>query len=141
LAQTLFDGGERRSVTDQAIASHAATVASYRQTVLSAFREVEDSLATLRILEQEAVLQADAVKAARLTLELTNNQYKAGIVSYLNVVTAQTTLLANERSALTLQGRRLAAAAELIRALGGGWAVARARADKPDAANVGTSGK
>lgn len=123
LAQTLFDGGARRSVTDQAIASHEATVASYRQTVLSAFREVEDSLAALRILEQEAALQADAVKAARLTLELTNNQYRAGIVSYLNVVSAQTTLLSNERSTLTLQGRRLAAAAELIRALGGGWAV------------------
>lgn len=123
LAQTLFDGGERRSLTDQAIASHEATVASYRQTVLSAFREVEDSLAALRILEQEAVLQADAVKAARLTLELTNNQYRAGIVSYLNVVSAQTTLLSNERSTLTLQGRRLAAAAELVRALGGGWAV------------------
>lgn len=123
LAQTLFDGGERRSVTDQAIASHEATVASYRQTVLSAFREVEDSLATLRILEQEAVLQADAVKASRLTLELTNNQYRAGIVSYLNVVSAQTTLLSNERSTLTLQGRRLVAAAELVRALGGGWAV------------------
>ncbi|MBM3341500.1 MAG: efflux transporter outer membrane subunit [Betaproteobacteria bacterium] len=122
-AQTLFDAGARKSVTAQNIAAHEATVANYRQTVLSAFAEVEDNLAALRILEQEAVLQADAVKAARQALELTNNQYRAGIVSYLNVVSAQTTLLANERTALTLQGRRLTAAAALVRALGGGWTV------------------
>lgn len=123
LAQTLFDAGARRAVTDQAIASHEATVATYRQTVLDAFAEVEDNLAALRILEQEAVLQADAVRAARQALELTNNQYKAGIVSYLNVVTAQTTLLNNERTTVSLLGRRLTAAAQLVRALGGGWTV------------------
>ena len=123
LAQTLFDAGARKAVTEQAIASHEATVATYRQTVLSAFQDVEDSLSALRILEQEAVVQADAVKAARYALELTINQYKAGIVSYLNVVTAQTTLLNNERTALSLLGRRLTAAAELVRALGGGWTV------------------
>ena len=123
LAQTLFDAGARRAVTDQAIASHEATTATYRQTVLSAFQDVEDSLVALRILEQESVVQADAVKAARQSLELTNNQYKAGIVSYLNVVTAQTTLLNNERTALTLLGRRLTAAAQLVKALGGGWTV------------------
>jgi NodT family efflux transporter outer membrane factor (OMF) lipoprotein len=123
LAQTLFDGGLRKSVTEQAVASHEATVATYRQTVLTAFQEVEDQLATLRILEQESVLQADAVKAARQALELTNNQYKAGIVSYLNVVAAQTTLLNNERTAVALLGRRLNAAAQLVQALGGGWTV------------------
>lgn len=123
LAQTLFDAGARKAVTDQAVASHEATVATYRQTVLNAFAEVEDQLAALRILEQEAVVQADAVKSARLALELTNNQYRAGIVSYLNVVSAQTTLLSNERSALSLLGRRLTAAAQLVQALGGGWTV------------------
>lgn len=123
LAQTLFDAGARQAVTDQALASHEATAATYRQTVLNAFAEVEDNLAALRILEQEAVLQADAVKAARQALELTNNQYRAGIVSYLNVVSAQTTLLSNERNALSLLGRRLTAAADLVRALGGGWTV------------------
>jgi len=118
-------------VTDQAIASHEATVATYRQTVLSAFAEVEDNLAALRILEQEAVLQADAAKAARQALELTNNQYKAGIVSYLNVVSAQTTLLNNERATVSLLGRRLVAAADLVRALGGGWTVeAKTTAEK-----------
>jgi NodT family efflux transporter outer membrane factor (OMF) lipoprotein len=123
LTQTLFDAGARQAVTDQAIAAHDATTATYRQTVLNAFAEVEDYLAALRILEQEAVLQADAVKAARQALELTNNQYKAGIVSYLNVVTAQTTLLNNERATVSLLGRRLTAAAQLVRALGGGWTV------------------
>jgi len=123
LAQTLFDGGLRRSLSDQAIASYDASVATYRQTVLTAFAEVEDNLATLRILEQEAKVQEEAVRAARLSLELTLNQYKAGIVSYLNVVTAQTTLLGNERTELSLLGRRLSAAAQLVRALGGGWTV------------------
>jgi outer membrane protein TolC len=123
LAQTLFDGGARRAQTAQAAATHEASVATYRQTVLSAFQEVEDGLSTLRILEQEAVVQAQAVTAARQALELTNNQYKAGTVSYLNVVSAQTTLLSNERSALALLGRRFTAAAELVRALGGGWTV------------------
>jgi NodT family efflux transporter outer membrane factor (OMF) lipoprotein len=123
LAQTLFDAGARRAVTDQAIASHEATVATYKQTVLSAFQDVEDNLAALRILEQEALVQADAVKAARQSVELTTNQYKAGIVSYLNVVNVQTTLLTNERTAVTLLGRRLTAAAQLVHALGGGWTV------------------
>lgn len=123
LAQSIFDGGLRKSVSDQAIASYDASVATYRQTVLSAFADVEDNLAALRILEQEARVQEDAVRAARLSLELTLNQYKAGIVSYLNVVSAQTTLLGNERTELSLLGRRLTAAAQLVRALGGGWTV------------------
>ncbi|MEQ1773857.1 MAG: efflux transporter outer membrane subunit [Burkholderiales bacterium] len=123
LAQSIFDGGLRKSVSDQAIASYDASVATYRQTVLSAFQEVEDNLAALRILEQEAKVQEDAVRAARLSVELTLNQYKAGIVSYLNVVSAQTTLLGNERTELSLLGRRLTAAAQLVRALGGGWTV------------------
>ena len=129
LAQSIFDGGLRKSVSEQAMASYDASVATYRQTVLSAFADVEDNLAALRILEQEAAVQADAVRAARLSLELTLNQYKAGIVSYLNVVSAQTTLLGNERTELSLLGRRLTAAAQLVRALGGGWTVEMQAAD------------
>lgn len=123
LAQTIFDGGLRKSLSDQAIASYDATVATYRQTVLTAFQDVEDNLAALRILEQEAKVQEEAVNAARQSVELTLNQYKAGIVSFLNVVTVQNTLLGNERTALSLLGRRLTAAAQLVRALGGGWTV------------------
>ena len=132
LAQSIFDGGLRKSLTDQAIASYDASVATYRQTVLTSFQDVEDNLAALRILEQEAKVQEQAVAAARQSVELTLNQYKAGIVSYLNVVTVQTTLLTSERTALSLLGRRLAAAALLVRALGGGWTVAeRPAAGKP----------
>jgi NodT family efflux transporter outer membrane factor (OMF) lipoprotein len=123
LVQSIFDAGLRQAVSDQAIASYDGTVANYRQTVLNAFQDVEDNVAALRILEQEARVQDEAVAAARLAVELTLNQYKAGIVSYLNVVSVQTTLLSNERSALALLNRRLTAAAQLVRALGGGWTV------------------
>jgi NodT family efflux transporter outer membrane factor (OMF) lipoprotein len=121
LAQVLFDAGLRRARTEQAVALYDQTVASYRQTVLQGFQEVEDNLAALRILEQEAVVQDEAVALARQSLQLTLNQYKSGIVSYLNVLTAQTTLLAAERTAVDLRNRRLAASIGLIRALGGGW--------------------
>jgi NodT family efflux transporter outer membrane factor (OMF) lipoprotein len=130
LAQSIFDGGQRKALTDQAIASYDASVATYRQTVLGAFQDVEDALAALRILEQEAKVQNDAVIAARQSVELTVNQYKAGIVSYLNVVTVQTTLLNNERTALSLLGRRLTAAAQLVKALGGGWTLENASEKK-----------
>jgi NodT family efflux transporter outer membrane factor (OMF) lipoprotein len=121
LAQTLFDGGLRRAQTEQAIAAYDANVAGYRQTVLTAFKEVEDNLAALRILEEEAAIQEDAVQNARQSVALTTNQYKAGIVSYLNVVTVQATALANERAAVDILNRRLAASVLLIKALGGGW--------------------
>ena len=121
LAQTIFDAGLRRARTEQAVALYDQTVGNYRQTVLTAFQEVEDNLAALRILEQESVVQTDAVALARRSLELTLNQYKSGIVSYLNVLTAQTTLLAAERTVVDLQNRRLSASVALIRALGGGW--------------------
>ena len=97
--------------------------------MLAAFQDVEDNLVGLRILEQEAKVQADAV-AARQSVELTTNQYKAGIVSYLNVVSVQTTLLTNERATVSLLGRRLIAAAQLVRALGGGWTVESKVAEK-----------
>jgi len=121
IAQSIFDAGLRRSQTEQAIAAYDATVANYRQVTLTAFQEVEDNLAALRILEEEARSEAEAVEAARLSLSLVLNQYKAGTVSYLNVVTAQTALLNEERNAVGIQVRRLAAVIALIKALGGGW--------------------
>ena len=117
----IFDGGLRRATSDQAVAGYDVQVATYRQAVLTGFQEVEDNLATLRILEEEAALQDEVVLAARHALELTTNQYSAGVVSYLNVITAQTTALANERTAVNVLGRRLTASVGLIHALGGGW--------------------
>ncbi len=121
LAQAVFDAGLREAQKDQAIAVYDEDAATYRQTVLTAFQEVEDNLAALRILEEEARLQDEVVQAARHALELTTNQYKAGIVSYLNVISAQTTLLTNERTAASLLGRRLTASVALVKASGGGW--------------------
>ena len=121
LAETLFDGGLRRAQSDQAIAAHELSVSAYRQTVLTGFQEVEDNLAALRILEQEAQAQQEAVQSSRQSLALTLNQNKAGTVSYLNVITVQAAALANERTAVDILGRRLAASVLLVKALGGGW--------------------
>ena len=121
LAMTLFDGGLRRAQTAQAQAAYDATVAAYRQTVLVALQEVEDNLAALRILANEAEVQREALAAARLSVELVTNQYKAGTVSYLAVVTVQASTLAAERTALDILNRRMVASAALIKALGGGW--------------------
>ena len=121
LAQNIFDGGLRRGVSDQAIAAYDGQVATYRQTVLASFQDVEDNLASLRILEEEARLQDAAASGARVSVDLTTNQYKAGIVSYLNVIAAQTIALNNERTAVNIQGRRLVASVLLVKALGGGW--------------------
>jgi NodT family efflux transporter outer membrane factor (OMF) lipoprotein len=120
-AETLFDAGLRGAVTEQAIAAYDAQVATYRQTVLTGYQEVEDNLAALRILGEEATLQDEVVQGARHAVELTNNQYSAGVVSYLNVITAQATALNNERTAVNLLGQRLTASVGLVRALGGGW--------------------
>lgn len=121
LAQTIFDAGLRRAQTAQAIATYDENVANYRQTVLNGFQEVEDNLAALRILEQEASVQDEAVKSARESLAITLNQYRAGTANYLAVVVVQATALANERTALAIQSRRLFASVALIKALGGGW--------------------
>jgi len=129
LAQSIFDAGLRRAQTTQAIAAYDATVAEYRQAVLAGFQEVEDNLAALRILGEEAQVQEGAVRAARESVLLTTNQYKAGIVSYTNVVTVQTTQLNNERTAMGILGRRLVAAVTLVKALGGGWSAAEIAAD------------
>jgi NodT family efflux transporter outer membrane factor (OMF) lipoprotein len=121
IAQSIFDAGLRRAQTDQAIAAYDANVAAYRQTVLTGFKEVEDNLAALRILEEEARVQDEAVKAARESLALTTNQYKAGTISYLNVVIVQAAQVSNERAAVSILGQRLTAAVLLVKALGGGW--------------------
>jgi NodT family efflux transporter outer membrane factor (OMF) lipoprotein len=124
VAATLFDGGAREALSDQAVAAYDQTVASYRGTVLTAFQEVEDNLAALRILAEEAGVQEGAVKAAQHSVELTKNRYLAGVVSYLDVVTAQTVALSNQRSAVDIARRRMTASALLVKALGGGWSAA-----------------
>ena len=121
LSQLIFDGGARRSVTDQAIATYDGVAAAYKQTVLTAFQEVEDNLAALRILEQEAVVQNEALQSARQAVTLVTNQYKSGVVNYTSVITAQATALTSERTALDILYRRMAASVLLTKALGGGW--------------------
>ena len=118
---TLFDAGRRRAVTDEARAGYDYAVASYRETVLTGFQQVEDSLAALRILQQEADVQDVAVKAAEKSLDLSNIRYTGGVTSYLEVITAQNAALANEVAAVNILGRRMASAVQLIQALGGGW--------------------
>ena len=121
LAQALFDAGLRSAQKAQAVATYDETVANYRSTVLTAFQEVEDNLTALALLEQEAAVQDDAVKAARESATIATNQYKAGTTSYLAVVVLQAAALNNERSALAILARRLTASVGLIKAVGGGW--------------------
>lgn len=119
--QTVLDGGRRRAVTQQARDNHEATVASYRENVLEAFQQVEDNLAALRLLEQELTTQQVAVASARRSVDLSTTRYKRGITTYLEVLTAQSTALSNERTAADLMTRQMTASVQLIKALGGGW--------------------
>ncbi len=121
LAALIFDAGARDAATEQALADYDATVAAYRQTVLQAFQEVEDNLVALRVLADEEGVQREVVAAARLSLDIVTLQYKAGTVSYLNVIQAQTTVLQSEQALLSLHGRRLVATVGLLRAIGGDW--------------------
>ncbi len=121
VSQTVFDGGARRAGLMQNQAAWDATVATYRQTVLTAFQDVEDNASTLRILADEARQQDVAVQAAQRSLDLTMAQYRGGLASYLDVITAQNALLTNQRQALTILGERMTASVGLIKALGGGW--------------------
>ena len=121
LAQTLFDAGRRRAGSDAAIAGYDAAVAGYRETTLGAFQQVEDNLAALRILEDEERRQRDAVASAQESLQIFINRYQGGVDNYLQVITAQTIALTNERTEIDIQRRRIDASVLLIKALGGGW--------------------
>lgn len=124
ITQTIFDGGRRRATSDAVRASYQATVAAYRQTTLTAFQQVEDNVAALRILEQEAQQQRRAVESAQLSLQLSTNRYRGGVDTYLQVLTAQTVTLANQRNEIDVLRRRMDASVLLVKALGGGWDVA-----------------
>jgi NodT family efflux transporter outer membrane factor (OMF) lipoprotein len=117
----IFDAGRRRANMDQAIAAYEQTVANYRETVLTGFQQVEDNLAGLRILENEAQVQERAVVAAQKYLELANSRYTGGVTSYLEVTTAESAALSDELTAVSILGRRMVDAVTLVQALGGGW--------------------
>lgn len=119
--ELLFDAGRRHAITDQAREAYEMQAANYRQSILNAFQEVEDNLAALRILQDESVTQARAVDAARHSLQISTRRYKGGVTTYLEVLTAQTTQLANERTQADIATRQFAASVQLIKALGGGW--------------------
>jgi NodT family efflux transporter outer membrane factor (OMF) lipoprotein len=121
LAETLFDAGRRRATSESARANYDASVATYRQTSLTAFQEVEDNLAALRILQNEAQQQDQAVASSKDSLQLFTNRYGGGVETYLQVITAETTELANERNAIDILRRRMDASVLLVKALGGGW--------------------
>jgi len=120
-AEVLFDAGLRRATNAQFKAQYDGTVATYRQAVLTAFQQVEDNLASLRILSEEITHQAAAVKAAEQSLTLATNRYDLGLDPYLNVLTAQTSLLANQETEVSIRTQQMTASVALIEALGGGW--------------------
>ncbi len=125
MLETVFDAGRRRAQVETAEAAYDADVATYRQTALTAFQEVEDNLSSLRILEQELAKQREATASAENSLELSLNRYKGGLVTYLEVITAQSIALTNERTEVDLLRRRMDASVLLIKALGGGWDVSK----------------
>ncbi|MBZ0074818.1 efflux transporter outer membrane subunit [Bordetella hinzii] len=121
LALTIFDGGAREAQIASARAAYDAQAAAYRQSVLTALREVEDYLVQLRVMAEEQQVQRRALESARESLRLTRNQYEAGLVDYLSVAVVEATALASERNAISLLGNRLIASVQLVTALGGGW--------------------
>jgi NodT family efflux transporter outer membrane factor (OMF) lipoprotein len=125
LTQTLYDHGRRQAGSEIVVAQYDATVANYRQDTLTAFQQVEDSLAALRVLETEADQQRASTQSAQQSLDLFNTRYEGGVDTYLQVVTAQTTALANQRNDIEIARRRLEASILLIKALGGGWTTAQ----------------
>jgi NodT family efflux transporter outer membrane factor (OMF) lipoprotein len=121
ISETVYDGGLRRATVNQYIATYNANVAAYRQSVLVAFQQVEDSLAAVRILSQQIRRQQEAVDSSRKFLRLELGRYDTGIDPYIDVVVAQTTLLGNRQSLTTLQVQQMTASVQLIESLGGGW--------------------
>jgi len=119
--ETLFDAGKRKAQVAESRAAYDGTVANYRQTVLTAFQQVEDSLAELRVLAEETDVANRAVAAAKQTLDLSTIQYRGGLTNYLQVIIAQTSALQNQRAAVQILTRRNVASVLLIEALGGGW--------------------
>jgi NodT family efflux transporter outer membrane factor (OMF) lipoprotein len=124
ITQTIFDGGRRRATSEATLSAYDATVAGYRQVTLNAFQQVEDNLAALRVLEQEAQQQRGAVQSAELSLQLSTIRYRGGVDNYLQVITAQTVALQNQRNEIDILRRRIGASVLLVKALGGGWSVA-----------------
>jgi NodT family efflux transporter outer membrane factor (OMF) lipoprotein len=121
ISETVYDGGLRRATVNQYIATYNANVAAYRQSVLTAFQQVEDSLAAVRILSQQILRQQEAVDSSRKFLRLELKRYDTGIDPYIDVVVAQTTLLGNQQSLAILQVQEMTASVQLIESLGGGW--------------------
>lgn len=121
MSQTIFDAGRRRAVSESATANYDGTVAAYRQTTLTAFQEVEDNLAALRILQREAREQQETTASAQESLQLFANRYQGGVDNYLQVITAQTVLLMNQRNDIDIKRRRMDASVLLVKAIGGGW--------------------
>lgn len=127
----LFDFGRRRAAAEEARAGYTLAAATYQAAVLTAFREVEDELANLRVLEEEATIQDRAIAAAERSLALANNRYRGGVASYLEVITAQSFALTNERAGVNLLARRMTATVRLLKALGGDWRRADLLANDP----------
>ncbi|MFM0189298.1 efflux transporter outer membrane subunit [Paraburkholderia nemoris] len=132
LAGTIFDAGLREAKTEAARAAYDQNVAAYRQTILTAFQDVEDNLASQRILEQEIVVQQQAVDSARQALAIVTNEYKAGTVGYVNVLTAQTTAFLAEQKLENIAGQRMVSSVGLVKALGGGWDVSQMNRETGD---------
>jgi outer membrane protein TolC len=121
ISETVYDGGLRRAAVNQYIATYNADLAAYRQSVLTAFQQVEDSLAAVRILSEQILRQQEAVDSSQTFLRLEQGRYDTGIDPYIDVMTAQTTLLGNQQSLTALQVEEMTASVQLIEALGGGW--------------------
>jgi NodT family efflux transporter outer membrane factor (OMF) lipoprotein len=135
-SETIFDGGLRKSTVAQFTALYNADVAGYREVVLTAFQEAEDNLASLRILAQQIQEQQDAVASAQRYLSVASERYRTGLDPYLNVFTAQSTLLANQETVITLRVQQMASSVQLIEALGGGWNVTQLPSEKAVAARI-----
>jgi outer membrane protein TolC len=119
--EIIFDAGLRKATVAQYTASYNADVAAYKQTVLTAFQQVEDYIATLRVTSQQITRQEAAVRSAQQYLEIATSRYQTGLDPYLDVLTAQNTLLSDQLSEVTLRVTEMTAAVQLIQALGGGW--------------------